>query len=172
MSRGLANETLTQDKNKLAGLLDASGPQDGRVPAPEAATSASSATADPQTLRKVEAMREHVRRPPFQCDHGRISGRCAPRAPYSRGQASACFPGIGHEKRCCLVGGIGNGRRIVFAVARQDAHGEVGHGAMRRAKLVSGNDIRILSRVNSKVSALKVLWKLSVFCVNAPIFTV
>src|ERR1700749_3169283 len=59
-----------------------------------------------------------------------------------QGQASGRSPCIGHKERGCLVSSIGNGRRVVFTVGRQYAHGEVG-GAITRAKLVVGKEIRI-----------------------------
>ena len=65
ISRELANKTLAQDKSKLAGLMDTSGSQDAQAPAAEAGTSPplAAATADPLTLRKVEALREQIRLP-------------------------------------------------------------------------------------------------------------
>jgi tetratricopeptide (TPR) repeat protein len=70
ISRELANKTLAQDKSKLAGLMDSSGSpgvqsQDVQVPAPEAgkATSLLATTADPQTLHKVESLKEQIRLP-------------------------------------------------------------------------------------------------------------
>jgi tetratricopeptide (TPR) repeat protein len=65
ISRDLANKTLAQDKSKLAGLMDTSGPQDVQASATDAGTSSSfvAPTADPLALRKVEAMREQVRLP-------------------------------------------------------------------------------------------------------------
>ena len=63
IERELANKTLTQDKSKLAGLMDTSGAQD--VPASPTevrpASSVVASTADPSALRKVEALREQVR---------------------------------------------------------------------------------------------------------------
>ena len=60
-ARGLANKTLSQDKSKLAGLLDSSGAED--APEAEAAgpSSPAAATVNPAALRKVEAMREQLR---------------------------------------------------------------------------------------------------------------
>ena len=70
ISRELANKTLAQDKSKLAGLMDSSGSpdvqsQDVQVPAPEAgkATPLVATTADPQTLHKVESLKEQIRLP-------------------------------------------------------------------------------------------------------------
>jgi tetratricopeptide (TPR) repeat protein len=64
ISRDLANKTLAQDKSKLAGLMDTSGPQDSKASATEAGASPSPvATKDPLALRKVEAMTEQVRLP-------------------------------------------------------------------------------------------------------------
>jgi tetratricopeptide (TPR) repeat protein len=65
ISRDLANKTLAQDKNKLAGLVDSSGSQDVQVPAAETkkTSSLASATVDPLTLRRVESLREQIRLP-------------------------------------------------------------------------------------------------------------
>jgi tetratricopeptide (TPR) repeat protein len=65
ISRDLANKTLSQDKSKLAGLLDTSGSQDAQVPAVEARATPplGAATADPLALRRVEVLREQVRLP-------------------------------------------------------------------------------------------------------------
>jgi tetratricopeptide (TPR) repeat protein len=65
ISRDLANKTLAQDKSKLAGLMDTSGPQDVQASATEAGASPSlvAPIADPLALRKVEAVREQVRLP-------------------------------------------------------------------------------------------------------------
>lgn len=64
-ARELANRTLAQDKSKLAGLMDTSGPQDVQAPATEAGSSSSfvAATTDPLALRKVGAKREQVTLP-------------------------------------------------------------------------------------------------------------
>ena len=64
-ARELANRTLAQDKSKLAGLMDTSGPQDVQSPATEAGSSSSSVAtaADPLALRKVGAKREQVTLP-------------------------------------------------------------------------------------------------------------
>jgi tetratricopeptide (TPR) repeat protein len=66
ISRDLANKSLSQDKGKLAGLLDTSGPGDSQVPAEGALTAPPLGTptpADPAALRKVESMREQIRLP-------------------------------------------------------------------------------------------------------------
>jgi len=59
IARDLANKTLAQDKSKLAGLMDTSGSRDAQSSATQAGAS-SPAAIDPQALRKVEALREHV----------------------------------------------------------------------------------------------------------------
>src|SRR5580704_1343369 len=71
-----------------------------------------------------------------------------------QGQALGRSPVISYEKRCCHVGGVSNGRPVVFAVARRYAHREIGHGVMRRTKLASSNNIRILTRAHTQVSIL------------------
>jgi tetratricopeptide (TPR) repeat protein len=66
ISRDLANKTLAQDKSKLAGLMDTSGPQDVQASTTEAGAASPSfvaPTADSLALRKVETMREQVRLP-------------------------------------------------------------------------------------------------------------
>lgn len=65
VARELANKTLSQDKSKLAGLLDTSGAQDAQVPAEEAglATPPGSPKADPAALHKIEGLREQVKLP-------------------------------------------------------------------------------------------------------------
>jgi len=65
ISRELANKTLSQDKSKLAGLLDTSGSQDAQVPAEEASTAPpfGAPTADPAALHKIEVLREQVKLP-------------------------------------------------------------------------------------------------------------
>jgi tetratricopeptide (TPR) repeat protein len=73
ISRDLANKTLSQDKNNLAGLLDTAGSQDAQVPPAEAgatpppstptAATTATPTADQLARRKVESMREQVRLP-------------------------------------------------------------------------------------------------------------
>ncbi len=65
ITRELANKTLSQDKSKLAGLLDTAGARDAQVPAEEAsaATPVGVSTADPAALRKVEGLREQVKLP-------------------------------------------------------------------------------------------------------------
>jgi predicted Zn-dependent protease len=62
IARELANKTLEQDKSKLAGLLDTSGPQDAPVAAAASKTTAVT-TADSETLRHVESMRDQIRLP-------------------------------------------------------------------------------------------------------------
>lgn len=57
IARELANKTLSQDKSKLAALIDTSGPRNVQGPAAQAVTSVA---ADPQTRRKVEALKERV----------------------------------------------------------------------------------------------------------------
>src|SRR5579871_2419145 len=66
-----------------------------------------------------------------------------------------CSPVVGYEKRSRLIGSIGNGRRIIFAVARQYAHREIGHGILRRAKWTSRKNIWILTRTNGEGSILE-----------------
>lgn len=63
--RDLANKTLAQDKSKLAGLMDTSGSQDiqGSTTDPSSSPSPVAATADPQALHKVEAMKEQFKLP-------------------------------------------------------------------------------------------------------------
>src|SRR5262244_1505557 len=68
-------------------------------------------------------------------------------------QAPARFPGIGHKKGGCLVGSIGNRRRVVFTVARQYAHREVGD-PITRTKLVVGKEIWVRTRGNREVAIL------------------
>jgi tetratricopeptide (TPR) repeat protein len=69
ISRDLANKTLSQDKSKLAGLLDSQGSQNAPVPAegalaaPPLSTPTATPTADQPSLRKIEALREQVRFP-------------------------------------------------------------------------------------------------------------
>ena len=65
IARELANKTLAQDKNKLAGLLDTSDAQDAQVPAEGAGltTSSGSTKGDPAVLRKIEGLREQVKLP-------------------------------------------------------------------------------------------------------------
>jgi tetratricopeptide (TPR) repeat protein len=65
ISRDLANKSLSQDKSKLAGLLDTSGPGDPQVPVEGALTAppGTPTTADPAALRRVESMREQIRLP-------------------------------------------------------------------------------------------------------------
>jgi tetratricopeptide (TPR) repeat protein len=64
ISRDLANKTLSQDKSKLAGLLDTST-HDAQVPAAEAGATPppGPSTADQMALRRVESMREQIRLP-------------------------------------------------------------------------------------------------------------
>lgn len=59
-ARDLANQTLAQDKGKLAALMDTSGPQDIQASTTEASAS-ESRTVDPSALHKVEAMREQLK---------------------------------------------------------------------------------------------------------------
>jgi tetratricopeptide (TPR) repeat protein len=61
-ARDLADKTLAQDKSKLAGLMDTSGPGDAQTPQ-EAGTTPSATKADPQALQKVESLKEQVRLP-------------------------------------------------------------------------------------------------------------
>ena len=65
ISRDLANKTLAEDKDKLAGLLDSSSSLNALAPAEE--TSASpppgAPTADPAALQRVEALREQLKLP-------------------------------------------------------------------------------------------------------------
>ena len=65
IARELANKTLSQDKDKLAGLMDTSGSQDVRSPTAEAgvADPASPPTADPLAKHRSEALREQIRLP-------------------------------------------------------------------------------------------------------------
>jgi tetratricopeptide (TPR) repeat protein len=68
ISRDLANKTLSQDKSKLAGLLDTSGSEgskDGQGPAEGvlAAPRLGAPAADPAARRSVESMREQIRLP-------------------------------------------------------------------------------------------------------------
>src|SRR5581483_3349665 len=54
IARELANKTLSQDKSKMAGLLDTAGGQDAAaVP-----TAPAEMSVDPSSLQRVEAMRE------------------------------------------------------------------------------------------------------------------
>jgi tetratricopeptide (TPR) repeat protein len=65
ITRELANKTLSQDKSKLAGLLDSSGSQDGRAPAEQASAEIPHGIppTDPAALHKVEVLREQVKLP-------------------------------------------------------------------------------------------------------------
>ncbi len=65
ISRDLANKTLSQDKSKLAGLLDTAGSQDAQVPAAGAETTPSlgAPAADPLALGSVQVLREQLRLP-------------------------------------------------------------------------------------------------------------
>jgi tetratricopeptide (TPR) repeat protein len=63
IARELANKTLTQDKSKLAGLLDTAGPQDAPVAAAEASKTTAVTTPDTETLHRVNLMREQIRLP-------------------------------------------------------------------------------------------------------------
>lgn len=65
IARELANKTLSQDKSKLAGLLDTSGPKDAQVPVEEAgvAPPIGTSTADPAALRKIEVLKERIKPP-------------------------------------------------------------------------------------------------------------
>jgi tetratricopeptide (TPR) repeat protein len=71
ISRDLANKTLSQDKSKLAGLLDTSGVASGSKNAPVPAEGTSAAlgtptatpTMDQAALHRVESMREQIRLP-------------------------------------------------------------------------------------------------------------
>ena len=63
IARELANKTLAQDKNKLAGLLDTSSPQDAPVAAAEPSKTTAVTTANSETLHRVELMREQIRLP-------------------------------------------------------------------------------------------------------------
>jgi tetratricopeptide (TPR) repeat protein len=65
ISRELADKTLAQDKSKLAGLMDTSVSHDVQSSAIETglAPSLVAATADPQALHKVEAMKEQIKLP-------------------------------------------------------------------------------------------------------------
>jgi tetratricopeptide (TPR) repeat protein len=65
ISRDLANKTLTQDKTKLAGLLNTAGPQDAQVPVAEAKVTShvGPTTGDKLTQSGVESMREQIRLP-------------------------------------------------------------------------------------------------------------
>jgi tetratricopeptide (TPR) repeat protein len=56
-ARKLANQTLSQDKSKLAALIDTSGSRDAQ-PTPSSPTVA---VVDPAALRKAEALREQLR---------------------------------------------------------------------------------------------------------------
>ena len=67
-----------------------------------------------------------------------------------QGQTLGCFPVIRHEKRGCLVGGIGNGRRIVFAVAIQNPMVKLATGLFDDPSVVPVIDIRILTRANGE----------------------
>jgi tetratricopeptide (TPR) repeat protein len=55
ISRDLANKTLSQDKSKLAGLMDTQGPADSPAAAPVAKAP------DAAAVRKVEALRRHLK---------------------------------------------------------------------------------------------------------------
>jgi tetratricopeptide (TPR) repeat protein len=61
IARELANKTLSQDKSKLAGLLDTAG-LDAQAPAQEASTAPAS-TADPKALREIEVLKERIKLP-------------------------------------------------------------------------------------------------------------
>jgi tetratricopeptide (TPR) repeat protein len=63
IARDLANKTLSEDRSKLAGLMDTSGPSNtvGSVIEGTAESSLAGNAGDPMALRKVEAMREQLR---------------------------------------------------------------------------------------------------------------
>jgi tetratricopeptide (TPR) repeat protein len=63
ISRDLANKTLSQDKSKLAGLLDTPGPRDDQVHEEGASTvpSLTTPSADPVALHKIEVLKEQVK---------------------------------------------------------------------------------------------------------------
>ena len=63
IARELANKTLAQDKNKLAGLMDTSGDHDvgGATAEDRASSSIAAALADPVALRKIEMLRGQVK---------------------------------------------------------------------------------------------------------------
>jgi tetratricopeptide (TPR) repeat protein len=65
VSRELANKTLSQDKSKLAGLMDTSEPQDIQSSSAEAGIKPplGPPMADPLTLRRTETLREQIRLP-------------------------------------------------------------------------------------------------------------
>jgi tetratricopeptide (TPR) repeat protein len=65
MSRDLANKTLAEDKDKLAGLLDSSSSLNALASAEETSVSARLGvpTADPAALQRVEALREQLKLP-------------------------------------------------------------------------------------------------------------
>ena len=60
IAKDLADKTLTQDKEKLAALLDTAGSQSPQESGQDAASLAT-VNADPQALRRVEALREQVK---------------------------------------------------------------------------------------------------------------
>jgi tetratricopeptide (TPR) repeat protein len=84
ISRDLANKTLSQDKSKLAGLLDASGSPNAQVPAEGAlaAPPLGTLTADPEALRRVESMREQIR-PPVADSYNNLGAIAATNNDYS-----------------------------------------------------------------------------------------
>ena len=65
ITRELANKTLSQDKSKLAGLLDSSGTPDGQAHAEQASaeTRQGIPATDPSALHKVEVVREQIKLP-------------------------------------------------------------------------------------------------------------
>ncbi|WP_251106790.1 tetratricopeptide repeat protein [Alloacidobacterium dinghuense] len=81
-ARVLANKTLTQDKDKLAGLLDASDVHDVQAPKSEAGVSLTASNLDPLAMQKVEAMKEQVR-PAVADSYNNLGALAATNSDYS-----------------------------------------------------------------------------------------
>jgi tetratricopeptide (TPR) repeat protein len=104
ISRDLANKTLSQDKSKLAGLLDTSGAQNTPIPlegasaTPPLGTPTAKPAADQAALRKIESMREQVRLPVAD-SYNNLGAIAATNNDYSRAvtyfkQAAAWNPSL------------------------------------------------------------------------------
>lgn len=63
IARDLANKTLSQDRSKLVGLMETSGTPETATATPDRAASSATGAgeADPEALRKVEALRNQLR---------------------------------------------------------------------------------------------------------------
>lgn len=84
IARKLANRTLSQDKSKLAALIDTSGSQDGQ----STPSSSTTAAVDPTALRKAEMLREQLR-PAMADSYNNLGAIAAASNDYST--AITCF---------------------------------------------------------------------------------